>query len=477
MAQAAATKPVQAATAGRQRLSLGAKLAFGAGDTGPAILGAINGFFLLDFLVNVAGLRPNGLLGASTIFLIVKIWDGVNDPIMGWLSDKTTSKMGRRRPWLLFGAIPLGLAFFLHWVVPPLSEAGKFGYYVIVALILDTALTAVLVPYTSLTAELTQDYDERTSLNSFRFSFSILGSVVALFLHTQIVGAFADDPNRGNALSAAIWTVAIIVPCFITFLGTREPEQAAPAAGQPAGPGFIEGFKIAFSNRAFLLVTLIYLFSWLTIQLVQSNLIFFVRDWVGMPIKLFGYVLIALQLSAFVCLLVWVRVSERIGKKNVYYLGGLIFILVELGLFLVQPGQAALVFVLALIAGAGVSVAYLIPWSMLPDVIELDELETGRRREGIFYGVFVFLQKLGLALGLFITGQVLGAAGYIRSIPGQPPPAQPENALFAIRLMVGPAGAAILLLSFVAVYLYPITKARHSEIQAQLAARRAKSTT
>ena len=165
MAHAAATPPADSVTPPRQRLSLGTKLAFGAGDTGPAILGAITGFFLLDFLVNVAGLPPSGVFSAASVFLIVKLWDGINDPIMGWLSDKTVSKMGRRRPWLLYGAIPLGVAFFLNWVVPPLGETGKFIYYVVVALILDTALTAVLVPYTSLTAELTQDYNERTSLN------------------------------------------------------------------------------------------------------------------------------------------------------------------------------------------------------------------------------------------------------------------------------------------------------------------------
>jgi glycoside/pentoside/hexuronide:cation symporter, GPH family len=475
MADAVVIPMAGTAAPARERLSLRSKLAFGAGDTGPAILGAINGFFMLEFLVNVAHLPPSGVFSAASVFLIVKVWDGVNDPIMGWLSDKTRSKMGRRRPWLLFGAIPLGLSFFLGWIVPPLGETGKFVYYVVIALLLDTALTAVLVPYTALTAELTPDYNERTSLNSFRFSFSILGSVVALFVHTQIIAAFAGNPYAGYALSAAIWTVAIIVPCFIVFFGTREADSSVPAAGEAAGPGFIKGFKIAFSNRAFLLVSLIYMFSWLTIQLVQNNLIFFVRDWVKMDVALFGYVLIALQLSAFACLLVWARVSERIGKKNVYYLGGTIFVLVELGLFLVQPGQGMLVFVLAVIAGAGLSVAYLIPWSMLPDVIELDELETGQRREGIFYGVFVFLQKLGLAVGLFLSGQVLGLSGYIRTVPGQAAPVQPESALTAIRVLVGPVGAAILLLSFVAVYLYPITQARHAEIQAQLAARRAKA--
>ncbi|MGH7463121.1 MAG: MFS transporter, partial [Longimicrobiales bacterium] len=329
----------------------------------------------------------------------------------------------------------------------------------------------------ALTAELSPDYDERTSLNSFRFSFSILGSVLAAFLHTQIVNAFQTNPFLGNAVSAGIWTVVIVVPFFFTFLGTREPDATtratrAPLPGQPAGPGFFEGLKIALSNRAFILVTIIYMLSWLTIQFVQNNLFIYVKDWVKMDIGLFGFVLLALQLSAFVWVLIWARASQRIGKKNVYYLGGTIFVLVVLSLYFIQPGQTALVFALAVVAGAGLSVGYLIPWSMLPDVIELDQLQTGQRREGVFYGFFVFLQKLGLSLGLLISGWVLGLAGYIRAVPGQPPPVQPERVLLALRILVGPVGAAILLLSFVAVYLYPITREKHAEIRAQLEARR-----
>lgn len=106
-----------------QKLSHTTKLAYGAGDLGAAIATAINGFFLLNFLINVAGLRP-GIAG--NIFLVAKIWDAINDPIVGWLTDRTVSKWGRRRPWLLIAAIPFGLAFFLQWLVPPLDESGKF---------------------------------------------------------------------------------------------------------------------------------------------------------------------------------------------------------------------------------------------------------------------------------------------------------------------------------------------------------------
>jgi GPH family glycoside/pentoside/hexuronide:cation symporter len=268
-----------------------------------------------------------------------------------------------------------------------------------------------------------------------------------------------------------VWAVGIIAPCFITFFGTREPDYATQAG--PKGLGLFEGLRIAFGNQAFILVTVIYLLSWLTIQFVANNLFIYVKDWIGMAANQFGFVLLAIQLSSFVWVLIWARVSERIGKKSVYYVGALVFMLVLLGLFFVQPGQSGLVYVLGVLAGIGVAVGYLVPWSMMPDVIEMDELVTGQRREGVFYGFFVFLQKLGLSLGLFISGQVLEAAGYINSIPGQPAPVQPASVLLALRLLVGPAGAAILLLSFIAVYLYPITKEKHTQIRAQLAARKA----
>lgn len=451
-----------------EKLSLKTKLAFGAGDLGPAIMASINGFFLLDFLINVASIRP---AIAGTIFLIVKIWDAVNDPLVGWLTDKTQSAMGRRRPWLLFGAVPFGLAFFLHWVVPPFDDTGKFWYYLIVALLLDTALTVVGVPYTALTAELTSDYDERTSLNAFRFSFSILGGVLAAFFHTQIVGAFPGQPGIGNGVSLFIWSVVSVAGLLLTFAGTKEPAQPA-AAHKEEGPGFIEGILIAFRNRPFVLVTIIYLLSWLTIQFVQNNLFIYARDWVGINVQDFGLILLALQFSAFVWVLIWTRVSGWLGKQLVYYIGAAVFVVVLIGLYFVQPGQTTLLTVLAIVAGVGVAVCYLIPWSMLPDVVELDELQTGQRREGVFYGFFVFLQKLGLSLGLFISAQVLDWAGYIPAEPGQPVPVQPEAVLSALRFLVGPAGAAIILLSFLAVYLYPINKQKHAEIKAQLEARK-----
>jgi GPH family glycoside/pentoside/hexuronide:cation symporter len=454
----------------RERLPLSEKLAFGAGDLGPAIATAIASFFQLFFLTTVAGLSPGA---AGTILLVVKIWDAVNDPVMGWLTDRTVSKYGRRRPWLLYGALPFGLLFFLQWVVPPLGDTGKFAYYLVVALLFDTAFTIVNVPYTALTPELTRDYDERTSLNSFRFAFSIGGALVAAALHQVIVNSYCADPQAcqgaglrtGYLMAGVIWGVCCVLPFVWCFAGTKE--RHAPAEGVPE-LGLLDQVRVAFSNRPYRFVIGIYLFSWLAVQITASVLAFYITFWMRNP-GLIPIMLLAVQGSAFACLFVWSAISRRIGKKAVYLIGMVFWIGVQAVLFFLQPEQVRLAVVLAVLAGVGVATAYLIPWSMMPDVIELDELRTGQRREGVFYGFMVFLQKLGLALGLFLVGLGLELQGFDEHASiGQ----QPESALTAIRVMIGPIPTVILICGIVLTAFYPITRQKHREILAALKERR-----
>ena len=455
-----------------EKLSAGTKLAYGAGDLGPAIATGINGFLLNAFLLNIANLSP---VMVGTIFLIVKIWDAVNDPIIGALTDRTRSKWGRRRPWLLFAAVPFALAFLLQWLVPPLGDGGKFWYYLVVAFLLDFGFTAVNVPYAAMTPELTRDYDERTSLSTYRLSFSILGSVLAVFFHTQIVAAIPDKVT-GNSIAAAIWAAIFIISSWITFFFTRERHyEEEVVAAKENRVGFFKGLRIVFSNRAFVLVALIYMLSWLAIQFVQNNLQLYVVLWIKGE-AYFPFLVLAVQVSAFLFLLMWNKISQKAGKQNIYYLGMSVWVIVCIVLFFVQPGQIMLLFILAILAAVGISIGYLVPWSMIPDVVELDELETGQRREGIFYGFFVFLQKLGLSLGLAISNYTLGMAGYISPAnPNDPIPAQNDSVLLALRIFVSFAPAVILLISFLVVRAYPLTRQKHAELRARLEARKAAS--
>lgn len=516
---------------------------------GPAITANILVFFLLYFFTNVAGL-PAGLAGS--ILAIGKVSDAINDPIAGILSDRTRTKWGRRIPWILLGAIPFGIFFFLQWLVPNFSadpnvnKWSLFIYYTIVAILFNLAYTAVNLPYTALTPELTQDYSERTNLNSFRFAFSIGGAILALVLATIIFQAYPDDPKQQYLILGLVSsTISVIALLWCTFriqergaspllptpgkkvlgfilaavgafgiiygvarlligtelnviaiaafvlglqlvgfgltlifaktefhLNSREAVETRNKAESVPSIPIQEQLKIAFNNRAFLYVIGIYLCSWMGVQLTASIMIYYVVSWIGMDESAFPTVAIAVQGTALVMLFFWKFVSDKLGKKAVYYLGMIVWIIAQAALFLIQPGQIGLVYTAAIMAGFGVSVAYLIPWSMIPDVIELDELNTGQRREGVFYGFMILLQKLGLALALLLIGQALEWSGFIERIPGEPIPVQPESALLAIRIAIAPLPTVFLIVGLVLTYFYPITKEVHADIRLQLKARK-----
>lgn len=472
-------------------LNFSTKLAYGAGDLGPAMTTNLLSFFLLYFFTNVAGLNA-GLAGG--ILLIGKIWDAVNDPIVGVLSDRTRSaRWGRRYPWILYGAIPFGFTFFLQWIVPRFSSDLAtnqwllFGYYVLVGILFNTFYTMVNLPYTALTPELTQDYNERTSLTSFRFGFSIGGSILSLIL-AQIIFALVQPETAaaGSCNSSTLQYVVLggvtallsVLPLYWCVFGTcnRVLGRNRGAAVEPADPSeslpFREQLRVALSNRPFQYVIGIYFCSWLAVQVTASIIPYFIVSRMQLQESDFIQVTLAVQGTALLMLYVWSALSRRFGKKAVYFMGMILWIIAQAGLFFLQPGQIGLMYALAIMAGFGVSTAYLIPWSMVPDVIEVDELETGQRREGVFYAFMVLLQKMGLAVALFVLGIGLEASGFRERVPCQPIPAQPESAILAIRLAIGPLPTVALIGGLVLAYFYPITQAVHAETLLRLRERR-----
>jgi glycoside/pentoside/hexuronide:cation symporter, GPH family len=465
------------------KLNFSTKLAFGAGDLGPAITANLLAVFLLIFFTNVAGL--NAAL-AGSVLMLGKIWDAVNDPVVGMLSDRTQSRWGRRLPWLIWGAIPFGFFFVLQWIVPRFStdptanQWGLFWYYVIISIFFNSFYTAVNLPYTALTAEITQDYNERTSLNSFRFAFSIGGSILSLILALGVFALIRDNPLQQYLSLAVICAVLSVLPLYWCVWGVRKRAIAADRQRQESTQeeslSYVEQLKVAFSNRPFLFVIGIYLCSWLAVQNTVAIIPYFVKSWMGLSNEAFTQVVLAVQATALIMLFVWTKVSIRVGKKEVYFMGMVLWIIAEIGLFFLQPGQVGLMYLLAVLAGFGVSTAYLIPWSMIPDVIELDELNTGQRREGVFYGFMVLLQKVGLAVGLFLVGQVLDRSGFMETMAGQPEPTQPASALTAIRWMIGPVPAVVLIAGLILAYFYPITREVHAEILLKLRERKRNQT-
>ncbi|MCV3212160.1 MFS transporter [Plectonema radiosum NIES-515] len=462
-----------------EKLDVSTKLAFGAGDLGTAIAAMIGISYLSPFLTDVAGLSPT-LAGQTQ--LVGKVWDAVNDPMVGVLSDRTQSKQGRRYPWMIWGAIPFGIFFFLQWIVPHFSnnenanQWGLFWYYTAISILFNAFYTIVNLPYTALTAELTQDYDERTSLNSFRFSFSIGGSILALIIGLVISLLLPSDRRQQYLLLGAICAIISVLPVYWCVWGTKKRAQAVaklhPETEQGVSLPLFQQLKIAFTNRPFLFVVGIYLCSWLAVQLTAGIIPYYVTSWMRLPQWHISLVLLAVQGTAMAMLFVWNAVSRRYGKQVVYFMGMSLWLIAQTGLFFVQPGQIALMYVLAVMAGFGVSTAYLVPWSMLPDVIELDELNTGQRREGIFYSFIVFVQKICLGIAINVILQRLGTAGYIKPTTEIAIPIQPNSVLDVIRFSIGPIPAIALICGLILAYFYPLTREVHAEILLKLKQRK-----
>ena len=465
------------------KLGLATKFAYGAGDMGAGMTANLIAFSFLIFLTNAAGLSP---IAAGTVLLIGKIWDAVNDPIVGVLSDRTRTRWGRRYPWMFLTAIPFGLTFFLMWLVPNLGRSEinfwsspLFWYYVGISVLFQIFYTTTNLPYTTLTAELTQDYDERTELTSFRLAFSLVGAVLVLGLGFVVSQVIKADIPRQYAVLGGICAIVSVIPLFWCIFGTYGSSQRQQRpVGNPNEAGengadempLLQQFQVVFSNRPFLYVVGIYLFSWLALQVTAAIIPYFVTAWMGLD----SYFLAALfvQGPAIVMMFICSAISRRVGKQMLYFIGIGSLLIVQIFLFLLQPGQIHFMYLLFIAASFGVATAYVVPWALLPDVIELDELNTGYRREGIFYAFMTLLQKMGLALGLFLVSVSLEFAGFVEATAEIPIPVQPTSALLAIRVAVAFLPMLLLFGGLILTYFYPITREVHAEILLKLAERR-----
>lgn len=453
------------------------KLGYGVGEFTSEITGSILVFFFLFFLTNVAGLNA-GLAGI--ILLVGKIWDAINDPIIGWLSDQTRSRWGRRYPWMAIGAIPFGICFTLLWWVPSTdSQMGLFVYYCAIALIYHIAFTAVVLPYATLGAELTESYDERTSLVSYKAGFSMGGNILGILI---ALGTFSliENPEQRyltvGTIGGAIAALSVYFCIWGTYKRFFQVQKKRNQSSRSSSFPLAQQIRIVLSNRPFLLLVGLYLCSWLGVQVTGNMLSYFVTNWMQLPeIHIPGMALAVLG-SGLVMMLLWSYLGKRVGKRITYCVAVPLTLIAQVGLFFLQPGQVVAMYGIGMLAGAGLAVAYFIPWSMLPDVIDLDELKTGERREGIFYGFMVHLQKVAIAIAIFSVGKVLDFAGFISSSSEQATaPAQPESALLAIRWLIGPIPSVVLIGGIILALMYPITRPVHEDILLKLSERKNQS--
>jgi GPH family glycoside/pentoside/hexuronide:cation symporter len=428
------------------------KLIFSTGDLSTSIPLAILMFYQLYFLTDVAGLRPDY---AAWAVGLSRIWDAINDPLFGVFSDRLRTRWGRRRVLLLFGALPLGLSFMLMWIVPPFAPLGLAAYYTLVYILFDTAFTAVHLGYNALTPELTQDYDERSSLNGYRMVFSISGTLGAIILATVLSWYMTDTRLLYLIIGIGLGLISILPP-WVVFSVTREK----PANELPPALPAMHALRITLSNAPFRMVMGLYLLSWTTASILAAMLVYFASYHLRIPEQA-NYFVLAAQGSAILFIPAVVWLAKVLDKRRSFILGMLTWIVVLLGISGLRADQVQLAYILAVLAGWGIATAYVIPWAMVPDVVEYDQLRTGQRREGSYYAFASFFQKLATGAAIWGMGQALAYTGYLTPSTGQPPPVQPVEAVLAIRFFAGPVPAFLLVIAIAFAWRYPISRASH----------------
>jgi GPH family glycoside/pentoside/hexuronide:cation symporter len=461
------------------RLRFWTKIIYGSGEWSIASFGTLRQIFYAIFLVDVVGLEPRL---ASFAALAGVIWDAINDPIVGTLSDRMKSRWGRRRPFLLFFTIPFALGFVALWYAPPFESQITLMLYCMFAYMLsDTLQTLVVVPYYSLMPEVAPEYDQRTSVTGYRMVFNLLASLAVAVLGPMIVKSTLSagfTQQQGYLITAALFGGLATIPLFLIFATVRE--RFAGEAEKDREVPFRQTARTAWANIPFRFATLLYMLNWITFDLVGLMLPFFLTYWIaqgnltakvnilGEPFTLESAVLGLLLITAIVAVPFWTWLARKLDKRRAYIIGMSFWVVVQLLIFSTQPEHVEVILLL------GVLTAHVLPDAIVPDVIEWDELRTGRRQEGVYYGIKNFVRKLTGAFAIFFALQVLGWFGYQAPPDGVTQFAQSAATQQAIRYLTGPIGALMLIGAITVAYFYPLTRERHERILRLLEKRRAR---
>lgn len=455
------------------------KLIYGSGDWGLASFGTLRSLLLGIFIADVVGLD---LRLASIVLLVGIIWDAINDPIVGMISDRVQTRWGRRRPFLLVFAIPYGLSFLLMWIAPTWkSQVALLVHVTIAYAVSDTLWTLISLPFYSLTPELTPDYDERTSLTTFRMVFNLTASLTTAVVAPQVVRS-AATLREGYTTLAVLFGGLAVIPFLAIFFATAGRSTTEYAEDTPS---LLESFKAAWENIPFRFATIINLLNWVAVDLVAFMLPFYIvyclengnqHPMLNLPVigslavesAMFGFFLGV----AVLALPLWWFLSKHLNKHIAYIAGMSVWLVAQLMFIFIQPGQRYFALLLAFIAGIGVSAAHVLPDSIFPDVMEWDELFTGKQRVGVFYGVRTFVRKVATAGALAIASQILGLFGYQSPPPGVEIFSQAPETLLTIRMITGLGGVMLLSIAIVTAYFYPLTRERHNRVRRLLALRK-----
>jgi glycoside/pentoside/hexuronide:cation symporter, GPH family len=409
----------------KQALSVGTYIGYGIGSVGTGIFSTVPGLLLLSFMVRYLQIPP---ALAGMVMLIPRLWDVITDPFAGSLSDRTRSRWGARRPWMLAGALTLPITFALLFRVPDLTGTAAAWYLMLIYILCTTFFTIYQVPYIAMPVEMTEDYYERTTVMSWRIAFLTLGILVGGAAAPELVSA-GGGGREGYILMGIVIGAILFLAMIGSFFGTSRVRRIDPVA---VTASFREQIRAAAENRPYFILFGAYIIQVLGIGAMLAGVDFFSSYILNDPGQT-SILFVCLIGPALITMPLWVRVGHRFGKLTGYIICIILFTVGGLCLMLSNPDQLWLVYLFVFVMGSGYAGTQLFPFSMLPDTISADTLRTGLRRAGAYTGFWTAADKAGFAVGPAIFAAILAVTGFIET-EGGIIIEQPASALIGIRL-------------------------------------------
>ena len=472
-------QPVQGSSPGTRKVDLSTKLYYGFGAVANGAKSNGFNYLLLFYYSQVIGLRADLV---SLGILIALVFDAISDPLVGYISDNTHSKLGRRHPYMYAAGVPVALAYYFLWSPPAWDETGLFLYFVCMAVLIRTLITFYEIPATALVAELTDDYDQRTEMMSFRFFFGWWGGLTMavmnylVFLPEEKGGLEYVQGWSDYGLTASI---VIFVSIYVSAIGTHKhiPYLRKPPTSTPFSfTKTKKEMKETLSNRSFFALFVSALLQAVAAGVSTSLSIYFSRHFWELTTTQIGYMNLPYFFSAFIALMLAPRVSRWLGKKKggmtilglAFAMAPMPFILRVFGLF-PENGTDTLFWTLVVFNTVEVTLIIMsssLIAAMIADVVEDSEVKTGRRSEGIFFAANSFAQKAVNGLGVVVAGQILAIIQFpTKAKPGQ----VPEETLFDLAYIYVPTVLFFYLLALAVLSIYRINREDHTENLRKLA--------
>jgi Na+/melibiose symporter-like transporter len=464
-----------------QRLSVVEKVGYGLGDTAANFIFQTMVMFQLAFYTDTFGITA---AAAGTLLVVVRVWDAIFDPVMGVIADRTETRWGKFRPWVLWTAVPFGVMGFLAFLTPDLGPSGKLAYAYLTYIALMMVYSANNLPYSALSGVMTGDLGERTSLSSYRFVCAMIAQLVIQGLALPMVHYFGQgDSARGYQWTMGIFSTLAVVLFLITFATTRERIQPPPGQRASARQHFADllgngPWLAMFALTLILFVTLAmrgsvvpYYFNYYvdpaSLARLLGGLGFDTTGEVGRVTSLgFGVFNVLGTLATIVAIVFSKRLALRFGKRNVFVAGLAAAALLTAAFAVLPPTAVAAMFACEILRQFAYGFTIPLLWAMMADVADFSEWTTGRRATAIVFAAIVFALKAGLGFGGAITGYVLSIYGYV------PNAAQAPGALDGIRLTMSLFPAITFACCAVCLLFYGIDKAREIQMTTELAERR-----